>query len=942
MNVKLKVLTAGVLFFTGQALVAQEVKKDTTSGKEKIIDEVVVVGFGRKQSVKEITGATSTLGSKSLENVPVASVDKMLQGRVTGVQAGVASGQPGGFANIRVRGVTSINGGVSPIYVIDGVRVASGDLTSNTTTANILANLNMDDVESITVLKDATSTAVYGADAGAGVIVITTKSGKKGKPRFNLNFSHGFSDRAVEGHRGFTAAEYKSYLTEAVINKYGSVSAIPDIEPNKQGIIDVLNNSTADTDWRKEMENQQAYTQNIDMSVSGGSDRISYYISGNYFDQEGVVKNSGFKRLAFTSKIDYRATDKLTIATDIQASYGKTRALPDGGKFSNPIMAQYFLRPTDAARNADGSYNFGEDNALSNGLYNTAAGQALNDMQAQTARVFANLKVNYKIIKNLNYRFVFAPEYISIEEDRYQSPLHADGYVYKGLMTSGVRRYFNFNVQNILEYSFKLGELNNFNFAAIQEAYKSQLKTLSGQSSAVGTPSLRTLTNFVKMQSISGGQENNSRHGYALTGHYDYDRLVLLDLSYRRDVLSNFTPGKKAGNFWSAGLGVDLARLSFIKDSNVVSQLKLRASYGKVGNKISSYPYALYSYTTNYNDYAALTYSGFYNPNLSWETVNPFNVGLDFGFFNDRLKLTAEYYNKKTKDLVYNVPLDRTQGLSSYVDNIGSVVNRGFEFSVSGDIFKGGREGFNWNVGFNLSTLHNEVTELYGGSVYGTVTATSQGESLNTFYLRKWAGVDPSNGNPLWYKNGVDGETTSSYNEAQRAIQGSSLMKVYGGFNTSLSYKGFALDAQFSYGFGGKVYDEMGKYLFSDGFYTLNYPGYADQLDYWTPSNTGAANPKPIYGGNNQSKEHSTRFLYKSDYIRLSSARLSYTFSKEKLERTGLSSVQIYVVGNNMWTYAFDKNLKLDPEIALSGNSSAVAMGLPIMKTYSLGVSIGF
>ena len=211
MNVKLKVLTAGVLFFTGQALVAQEAKKDSASGKEKQIDEVVVLGFGRKQSVKEITGATSTLGAKSLENVPVASVDKMLQGRVTGVQAGVASGQPGGFASIRVRGVTSINGGVTPVYVIDGVRVASGDLTANTTTANILANLNMDDVESLTVLKDAMSTAVYGADAGAGVIVITTKSGKKGKPRFNLNFSHGFSDRAVEGHRGFSAAEYFEY-----------------------------------------------------------------------------------------------------------------------------------------------------------------------------------------------------------------------------------------------------------------------------------------------------------------------------------------------------------------------------------------------------------------------------------------------------------------------------------------------------------------------------------------------------------------------------------------------------------------------------------------------------------------------------------------------------------------------------------------------------------
>lgn len=970
MNANLKILTAGVLFFTGQFLSAQQTESNSSSKeKEKDIEEVVVVGFGRKQAVKEITGATSTLGSKSLENIPVASVDKMLQGRVTGVQAGVASGQPGGFANIRVRGVTSINGGTTPIYVIDGVRISSGDLTANTTTANILANLNMDDVESLTVLKDATSTAIYGADAGAGVIVITTKSGKKGKPRFSLNFSHGFSDRAVEGHRGFTASEYKSYFNTAALNqlenlvqsqkdqekKLEGLTTLEDREKvqktinnlieSQENLKETLNNilnSTADTDWRKEAENKQAYTQNVDVSVSGGSDKISYYLSGNYFNQEGIVKNSGFKRLAFTSKIDYRATDRLTIATDIQTSYGKTNALPDGGKFTNPIMIQYFLKPTDAVRNADGSYNFGSG-TLSNGIYNAIATQELNNMQAQTARIFANLKVNYKIIKNLNYRFVFAPEYINIEEEVYLSPLHGDGAKYDGLLTSGVRRFFNFNVQNILEYSFKLGKSNNFNFAAIQEAYKSQLKTLSGQASAVGSPSLRTLTNFVKMQSMSGGRTDNSRHGYAVTGHYDYDKLILVDLSYRRDVLSNFTPGKKAGNFWSAGVGVDLARLNFIKDSDVISLLKFRASYGKVGNKISSYPYATYSYNTNYNDYAALTYSGVYNPNLSWETVNPLNIGLDFRFFNDRLKITAEYYNKKTRDLVYNIPLDKSEGLSSYVDNIGSVVNRGFEFSVSGDIFKKGRDGFNWNIGANLSTLHNEVTELYGGSVLGTTTATIQGESLSSFYLKKWAGVDPSNGNPLWYKNGVDGETTSNYKEAKQAIQGSSLMKVYGGFNTTLSYKGIAFDAQFSYGFGGKIYNDMARYLLSDGYYNSSYPGYADQLDYWTPSNTGADNPKPIYdNGNNQSYNHSSRFLYKSDYIRLSSARLSYTFNKEKLGKTGLSSLQVYVVGNNIWTHKFDKRLKLDPEIALSGNSSAVALGLPIMKTYSLGVNIGF
>lgn len=946
MNVKLRVLSAGALFFLGQVAYAQQKSGDTLT-KETEIEEVVMVGFGQKKAVEEITGSTSTMKAKAIEDIPIASVDKMLQGRVTGVQTGSSSGQPGGFASVRVRGVASINGGNSPIYIVDGVRVASGDLTGNSVTANILANLNPDDIESLTVLKDAVSTAVYGADAGAGVIIITTKSGKKGKPKFNVNFNHGVSDRAIEGYRGLTANQYKELVAVQALNRYPQLGTIEGAMAQiKAGALGAspaaIYNLGGDTDWRRALSHTGgAYVQNADVGVSGGNDQISYYSSINYFDQNSIVKNSYFNRFTFTNKLDIKATDKLKFGTNLQFSYSKISTLSNGGGFSNPILGEYFLRPTDPLYNADGSYYWGANRRMSNGLFNNAALLDMNSQVGKTARIFGNLYAEYSILKNLKYRFVFAPEYINVEEDEYRNPLHGDGNNYNGMAVSGTRRYFNFNVQNILSYNFRLADKHNFDFSAIQEAYKSDFRNITATGSAVGALSLRTLTNFVKMQSMAGTRAENSRYGYALTGHYDYDKLVLLDLSYRRDVLSNFTPGQKGGDFWSAGLGVDLARLNFLKNIEAISTLKFRASYGKVGNQISAIPYALYQYSTNYDDLAAATYSGLYNPNLRWETIKPFNVGFDFGFFKNRLTVSADYYNKKTQDLIYNIPLSSAQGLSSYVDNVGDLVNRGFEFAVNADIFKAStRDEFNMSVGFNLSTLHNEITSLYGGDVNTATTTLRVGEGVRTWYLRKWAGVDPSNGDPLWYINGVDGATTNNYNNAKQAVQGSMLSKIFGGANFSFAYKGIGLDAQFTYGFGGKIFDNWANYTMSDGQYTVNYPGYADQLDYWTPTNTTAANPKPILGtGNKRANQASTRFLYDSDYIRLGNAKLSYTFTREFLNGSGLNSVQIYVMGTNIWTHTFDDRLKLDPEINLDGTSD---LNLPIMKTYSIGVNIGF
>lgn len=951
MNVKLKVLSAAAIFFIGGELaMAQKKKVDTASTQS--IDEVVIVGFGQKKAVQEVTGAVSTMKADKIQDAPVASVDKMLQGRVTGVQTGSASGQPGGMANVRVRGVSSINGVVSPIYIVDGVRVASGDLTTNTTTANILANMNPDDIENVTVLKDAVSTAVYGADAGAGVIIITTKSGKKGRAKFNLSMNTGMNDRAVKGHRGFNLQQWQEYIAQAVMNKYNETpswgktfNSIDEVYAYLKGgnegeDLQNIFNTTNGTDWRKAVS-RTGYQQNVDFNVSGGNEKLSYYTSANYFNQESIIKGSYFNRLAFTSKIGYQATDKLKINTDFQFSFSRLSALNTGGTFSNPILAEYFNRPSDPVKNPDGTYFWNPSNSrMSNGLFNSPYLQEHNYSKAVTARIFGNLGIEYKVLKNLTYKFVFSPEYINIEEDKYYNPLHGDGYTLGGLGSSGNNRYFNFNVQNILDWSKKVG-VHNFGATAIQEAYKSNRKYLYAQGVTVGTPTLQTLQNFVVPYGFDGLVVPSSRYGYAITGHYDYDRMILLDASYRRDVLSQFMPGKKAGNFWSAGLGVDLARLKAIKDINEISMMKFRVSYGKLGNQVSANPYALYGYNTNYNDYAAATYSGVYNPDLSWETVNPFNVGLDLGFFKNRLTLTTEYFNKKTKDLIYNLPLSGSQGLTSYVDNIGTLVNKGWEFALNAVIFDGDRDHFKWDLGFNLSTLDNKITELYGGEVNTGSTTIRVGEGVRTWYLRKWAGVDPANGDPLWYKNGVDGETTNVYNDAKQAVQGSLLSNIYGGLNSTLGYKGFGLDLQFTYGFGGKILDDWANYMLSDGYYTDSYPGYSDVMgNYWTPQNTNAENPRPIYySGNKASYRASTRSLYDSDYIRLSNAKFSYSFTNEILQGTGLTGAQIYIMANNPWTYVFDKKLKFDPEINLAGSSN---LGLPILKSYLLGVSLNF
>jgi len=943
MNVKLRVLSAGALFFLGQVAFAQIAKKDTVSTE---IDEVVMVGLGQKKAVKEITGSVSTVKADKINDLPVSSPEKALMGRVTGVQAGTVSGQPGGFVTLRIRGYTSINGNNSPIFVIDGVRVASGDLTSNNTTGNILANLNTDDIESMTVLKDAVSTAIYGADAGAGVVIITTKSGKAGKPRFNFSSNFGTNKMAVRMPDAISKDDWLKLASQTMFNytpfgfsstqeAYNSI-----VDPNED-FLGIASYMGTNTNWTKELQRSATQSES-NFSMSGGTDKFKYYNSLGYFTQESIYKGSDFRKANIGLKFEYKPTDRLTINTDLQFSNSIMHTLADAGAFSNPLIAQYFNLPTDPVRNADGSWYYGISNNLPSGNFNAAALQEINYNKANTTRFFGNFNVGYKILKNLNYKFTFAPEYINIEEDVYWSPLHGDGYSVEGQLVTSNSRYFNYNIINMLDYTFNLGDKNRFNITAFQESYKSNQKYLAGTSNvtALSEAAFQSLNSFVKPIGNNGYNAINTRSGYGASLGYRFNSILNIDGMYRRDALSQFYPGSKGANFYSVGASVDFAEW-LLSGNKYINDLRVKASYGEVGNRITASPYATYSYGLNYNNHAGASYSGLLNPNLKWEVVNPLNIGVDLGFLNNNLTLSAEYFHKTTKDMILSVPLSLSQGLASYNQNVGEMVNKGFEFSVNANILRpADPKGFTLSMDANLSILDNEVSKLYGGKeILSGSTLVREGETMNSWFMRKWAGVDPTNGDPLWYLNGVDGETTNDYNKAQRAIQGNRIAKYYGGVGIRMSYQNFEVSAQGTYSFGGTLYDNWANYTQSDGQYNLFYAGYASQMDYWTPENPNAANPKPIYNGNKLSNRISSRFLYKADYLRLSNIKLAYTFDKSFLEGTRLNRVQVYVMGNNIWTHKYDKNLRFDPDMALLGTTD---LNLPPMKTYLVGFNVEF
>ncbi len=913
------------------------------------MDEVVVVGYGTRKR-NELTSSITTVNSDVLENVPMPSVEQVLQGNVAGLSSTSISGQPGAAQQIRIRGIGSINASNSPLYVIDGVPVVSGDYSTVSTSGNALAGISSNDIENISVLKDASATSIYGARGANGVILITTKSGKHGKTQFNFSAEYGVNELAVDGPKSLNSAQWKELNIESMKN-YSPYAGYHDgTDEGVWGFLTTYFNDDwdgkTDTNWGKEVLRDVARQQQYNFSMRGGNKKTSFFASAGYFQQEGIVNNSDFDRITGLLNLTHRPSDKLTFKTSINISTSNQKSLVNGGAFANPMLSRFFLLPIDSPRNEDGTAKdlSGQGGRFGNGLFNPVYLQENDYQKTKTTKVFGTAQMEYKPMDGMKLTSKFGGDYMNLEEQSYQNPIHGDGRGRDGSASAAMGRNFNMVWQNMLDYGFTMNDDHRFDFKLLYEVQKNNYYRVNAYAERVASLGLEHLVSFSKPVTANSTGSSWTSASAMFNMNYGLKRKYFFDATFRREGSSVFSDKNKYGNFWSVGASWLITGEDFMKDVDFVSSLKLRSSYGSNGN--SGIGSALYlsrtGYADAYNDYPVIYYLGVENQNLTWEKSTPFNVGLDFGLFNERVTGTVEYYNKTTKDMLLDVPLSFTTGHSSIKRNIGEMVNSGLELTLNTVNVK--TDDFEWSTSFNITKQNNEVTKLdrdpNTGEYLDIVSGTKKikvGSHIRTYYLRKWAGVDAANGDPLWYLNGKDGETTNDYSAAKRAEQGQSVPDIFGGITNNFSYKGFSLSFQLNYALGYKVYDSWAKYQQSDGAYIGSYNGYAKHLDRWQTPGQKTDVPKLVFGGNHDSNESSTRFLYDGDHIRLRSLTFGYNLPSNLLKKVGLSGCNIYVRGTNLLTYTFDKDLDFDPE---TGDTGIISLDLPQMKTISFGIKV--
>ena len=925
-----------------------------TQGSEGL-SEVVVVGYGTQTKLSQ-TGAIAQLDGKEVENVPFSSVDKILQGKVPGLQSVGGSGQPGAIQQVRIRGIGSINSSAAPLYVVDGIPINSGDLSRNTTSANALSGINPNDIESISVLKDAASSSIYGSRAANGVIIITTKSGRNGKTRIRADAEYGTAKPILrDENRPLTNDEYRTLTGEGLFNSGG----YPDLAAALKDVDDAFGTAKGvNTNWL-DVVTRNGQQMQYNLSADGGNEKTQFHLSGGYFKQEGTVLASSFDRASANISIKHKATEKLSFGTNILFSSSRQKGPTNGGAFANPVLSAYFLLPAQSPYKPDGTPNFSDDPQAEfgpGGTFNPVAIAAMDKDNAAILKGIGSAWAEYAILPNLKFTSKYGVDYNNLEEFKYNNPLYGDGFNDHGIVAHNYTRYFNWVWTNMLNYHLDINKDNKWvmNLKAGYEAQKSKL--------FLSTAETRNLPARLNIQYGAAGATytaasgNGSDYAFAsilALGDLTYNSKYVISGSYRRDGSSRFGSVNRYGNFWSVGASWNLDQEDFIKDLDWISQLKLRASYGQNGNaNFGTYQFdyiwrSLYGYGTgvdtkntlfNYNYEGSVGSAPLSagNPALTWEINKPLDIGIDFSLFKNRLSATVEYYSRTTSSLLMEQPLSRTSGFQDFLNNVGAIRNKGVEIALSGTPVIAG--DFRWDASFNFARNKNEVTSLVGSLPQISGSFIRQvGYDFQSFYLREWAGVDKENGDPLWYKDKTHNETTNSYSAAQRVIYGSASPKFFGSFGSTFSFKGFSLNGLLYYNYGNYVQDTWARYLQGDGF-AGSFNKMAPQLNRWQKPGDVTNVPKNVYGGNKNSNESSTRWLYKGDYIRLRDVTLSYDFPQSMLSHAKISSLRLYVRGTNIWTWVKDKNITSDPEASVTSQSN---LEIYMPKIYTVGINLG-
>lgn len=913
------------------------------------LGEVIVTGYGT-QPKREVTGAVSSVKGDAIQNLPLQSFDRALQGRAAGVQVRSSNGLPGGNVNIRIRGVGSINAGNEPLFIVDGVQL-NNQSNASFTQSNPLAFLNPNDIESMEILKDAASAAIYGSQAANGVVIITTKKGKQGKAKFEFNAFSG-ETQPMKFLDVLGGAEWFDSQRTAWIN---SGNANPEANAlNSMGVLpsnwqtltrEQLAQIGAELptyDWQREVMGA-GKLQNYELSVSGGDAKTTFFLSGSYNYQQASFKPVDFERGTVRVALSHQANDRLNIETNINLSTFQQNVpfAVEGSFLGSPAFSSSAVLPHNPIYNEDGTYNTAIRGVLGQ---NVVLVNAYNSGIQRTNTAVGNLITTYKILDNLSFRSLFGLDYRLLQGDNYRDPRTPDGAGVRGRSSVQSDWRTRFITTQTLNWNKSFSGVHNLSAILGLEYLSETREGLSGAGIGFPTFQFRTIQSAATPESITGFWTGYRRASAFASVNYDYKKKYLATVTARYDGSSRFGANSRYGLFPSIRVGWSLVEEEFLKTSSVVSEMKLRASYGLTGNdQIGNFAArGLYGGGGNYSGSAGIVPSSLANLDLGWETNNTLNLGLDYGFFSNRITGSLDVFDRRTKDLLLDQPILWTNGFSSIANNVGELQNKGIEVEISTvNIDKG---GFRWNTSFNFSKIVNQVVKLYDdlqflpanpGIAIGQPVGRDGGGSV---FAAEYAGVNPATGRPMWYD--INRNITYLPLAADRVYYGSNLATTFGGINNTLSYKGFELTAFFVYEYGAIFSDGQYGFLRENGTrLTLNGLREVNDRKWTTPGQitdiprdlkTNAGNETRGVGRNS-----GTAALLKGDFIRLSQLTVAYNFKPTLINRIGLSRARIYMQGLNLWTYTDYPGY--DPEFTGAGTGQ-----VPLTKNYTLGVQIGF
>ncbi len=957
-NYTLKVPTGSVLVIKALDYVEQEITVGNrsyiaTTLEDEKIEDIVVVGY-RTETRREITGAISQVKGDVIQNLPMQSFDRAIQGRMAGVLVQGASGTPGSAVRVRIRGIGSVLAGNEPLYIVDGVQMNNRDDAFNTST-NPLAFLNPNDIESVEVLQDAAAASIYGSQAANGVVLITTKRGKVGKAKLNFNYYRGFVEPIAQ-LPNLNSQQYRTIRMEALANQAAAAGA------NTLNVLGTYLSEIRSTATIDQLDLQPSYNwqnenfqygniSNYEANVSGGAERVRYYVSASYNQQDGNTRNIDFRRGNVKANLDFQVSNKLSLETNltlatIQQNAPFTRTV--GNFLGDGNFATVLVLPMNPIYLSDGSFNGVPPNNLIGILnQNVIANYVYNKSNNLTNQAVANVTGNYEIAKGFTFRSLFGIDYRSTNGRQYRDPRTQDAFNRAGLLTETSERNVNWITTQTLNYTKTFAEKHSINALVGAEFREEIYQGINFSADQFPTPDFQYANSAANPVSIGGFWTSFRRLGTFANVKYDFAKKYILSGTVRYDGSSRFGINNRWGWFPSVSAAWVISEENFLKNSNVISDLKLRASWGQTGNdQIGNFASrGLYGSGGQYNGQGVIAPSNLSNPDLRWEKNETANIALDFGFLRNRIQGSVDYFVRTSKDLLLDRPLPITNGFGAITQNVGELQNRGVGFNLN-TINVDSKGGFKWTTNFNITFIRNEVTKLFDDlQVLPGNTGIRVGHPLGTIFTTEYIGVNPATGRPMFRdRNGNIVYQPVFANDAR--VVGDGFAEWYGGFTNVLSYKGFELSAFFQYEFGRQAFNTLGSFFSENGGRQFNGDTRIFE-DRWMVPGQMTYVPRPFNGNTEPggvSHLAGSRTVADASYIRLKQLTLAYTFQPDALERMKLSNVRIYVQAINLLT--FTKWPGFDPEFTditnlnnlTGGNNNAV----PQSRQYTIGLQFGF